>query len=603
MNTMNGQQNPRPLYPWSLGRLLERVATEWETRGEIFSLPGRRFYRVDAGPDLRAPAGAHSIATPVGPAAGPHTQLAQNMVLAWLAGGRSFELKTVQVLDDLEIGRPCIDMENVGYNVEWSQELSLEESLQEYVKTALLLEVLGRWEPLREVLGDPGGHVFEVSAGYDLAGITSPKMTAFFQGLNRCGELAEDLRQQITGPFAHLRDVPVPARLAHMATLSTFHGCPPSEIEGIVKHLMTAHGLDVTVKLNPTLLGPDTVAEILHQRLGYHDVALVPEAFREDLQWEQALELIANLQSFARDNGRTLGLKLTNTLVVDNGRGLLPGERMYLSGRPLHVLAVTLLERLDAALGRGLRLGARSQGLPVAFSAGIDKENLGAAVSWGLNPVTVCSDLLKPGGYGRLAQGLRRLQKDMEKAGCADLSAWVARADQEATAAGFASAAGQAAVALEDPAVFGRYSAGGSGRPLRQVDHQLQEFDCVACNNCVSVCPNNAFMALPTPADSGLEARSQYLVLAELCNECGNCTTFCPEQGAPHLIKPALFTADGPWSDHGGRGYRVERDGQGQWCVGGREEGREMVLSILEGGGGVPLGTADETGDEGSVAD
>ena len=43
--------------------------------------------------------------------------------LAWLAGGRIMELKTVQVQDDLDIPRPCIHVPNVGFNVEWSQEL------------------------------------------------------------------------------------------------------------------------------------------------------------------------------------------------------------------------------------------------------------------------------------------------------------------------------------------------------------------------------------------------------------------------------------------------------------------------------------------------
>jgi putative selenate reductase len=75
-------------------------------------------------------------ATPVGPAAGPHTQLAQNIVLAWLAGSRIIELKTVQVNDRLDIPRPCIHAPNIGFNVEWSQELRVQESLREYAKAA-----------------------------------------------------------------------------------------------------------------------------------------------------------------------------------------------------------------------------------------------------------------------------------------------------------------------------------------------------------------------------------------------------------------------------------------------------------------------------------
>ena len=88
-------------------------------------------------------------ATPIGPAAGPHSQMAQNIVLGWLAGARIFELKTVQVLDDLDIARPCIDMQTIGFNIEWSQELTVHESLEEYVKAWMMIEILRQWEPLR----------------------------------------------------------------------------------------------------------------------------------------------------------------------------------------------------------------------------------------------------------------------------------------------------------------------------------------------------------------------------------------------------------------------------------------------------------------------
>ena len=39
------------------------------------------------------------LETPFGPAAGPNTQLAQNIVAAYYAGARFFELKTVQNMD------------------------------------------------------------------------------------------------------------------------------------------------------------------------------------------------------------------------------------------------------------------------------------------------------------------------------------------------------------------------------------------------------------------------------------------------------------------------------------------------------------------------
>ena len=119
-------------------QLLRRILKEYEATQSIFGIHKSLFYTprpmqrstiAFAVPDVY---GKH-LATPIGPSAGPHTQLSQNIISAWLCGGRFIELKTVQILDELEIPRPCIDMEDEGYNVEWSQELKLEESAHEYV--------------------------------------------------------------------------------------------------------------------------------------------------------------------------------------------------------------------------------------------------------------------------------------------------------------------------------------------------------------------------------------------------------------------------------------------------------------------------------------
>ena len=137
------------LTPFSLDVLLGRIAHEWETRQRIFDLPTARFWAKPDGVDLSMEFLGRPAATPVGPAAGPHSQMAQNIVLGWLAGARVFELKTVQVLDDLDIARPCIDMETIGFNIEWSQELAVHESLEEYVKAWMIIEILRQWEPLQ----------------------------------------------------------------------------------------------------------------------------------------------------------------------------------------------------------------------------------------------------------------------------------------------------------------------------------------------------------------------------------------------------------------------------------------------------------------------
>ena len=173
-----------PLTPMSLSTLLGRIEHEWATRKKIFDLPNARIWKPDDVIDLSFEFLGRTCATPIGPAAGPHSQLAENIVLSWLGGSRLFELKTVQILDELEIGRPCIDMQTIGYNIEWSQELLVPQSLTEYVKASMLIEILRNWEPLAEFIGpDPGPHVFDMSVGYDLAGISSEKVAAFIRGM------------------------------------------------------------------------------------------------------------------------------------------------------------------------------------------------------------------------------------------------------------------------------------------------------------------------------------------------------------------------------------------------------------------------------------
>lgn len=591
------------LTPYPLRVLLGRCAREWERDGALLGRPGRAFWRPAAGADLRCGVGGGVVATPAGLAAGPHTQLAGNLVSGWLAGARSFELKTVQILDQLEIPRPCIDAAAACWNVEWSQELRLDESRREYVAASMLLEVLAGWPALRPALGDPGAWQFELSVGYDLAGIAAPRMRDFIEGLRDAAAVVDELRREIPPPFAAWRDRPFATRLVHGATLSTFHGCPPGEIAAIARHLMTAHDLDVTVKLNPTLLGPERVAEILHARLGWREVALDEAAFAEDLGLDRAVALVRELDAFARARGRVFGVKLTNTLVARNTASRLPGERAYLSGPPLHALAVALLDELAGRLPGTLRLGPDGGGtVPVAFSAGVSRDNFADTVGLGLAPVTVCTDLLRPGGYGRLTAMLGALARAMRDAGCIDLPAWVARRHADARAAGARDAAAARAARLATPEGAAPCRR-GAARPPRRSDAALALWDCCACDLCVSVCPNGAMLSLTTPADlfGALAAKRQLVCLAELCNACGNCETFCPERGAPFALKPRLFRDRDRFAADDGPAFLVAPAAAGASApfavtaaasVAGQAE---RLARLLNGPGGLPLRAEDLT--------
>ncbi len=162
--------------PLSMAQLTGWAFGELERKGSVFGVPvaaafvpraDHRFRRRELGVELD---------TPWGVAAGPHTQMAQNIVAAWLAGARLIELKTVQTLDELEVHKPCIDVEDEGYNVEWSQELRVHQSFDEYLRAWVLVHALHR------ALGFPGerpGVVFNISVGYNLEGIRQPNVQRY----------------------------------------------------------------------------------------------------------------------------------------------------------------------------------------------------------------------------------------------------------------------------------------------------------------------------------------------------------------------------------------------------------------------------------------
>jgi putative selenate reductase len=585
--------NAPPLTPFPMDVLMGRIAHEWETRNRIYDLPIARFWSADPDVDLTMSFLGRPAATPLGPAAGPHSQMAQNIVLAWLGGARMFELKTVQVLDELEIGRPCIDMQTIGYNIEWSQELKVHQSLEEYVKAWMAIEMLRRWDPISEHIGEPGPHVFDMSVGYDLAGISTDKIAGFIDGLMDATTEIDRLRPMIPAPFDVWRDLDFGSRIADTVTLSTFHGCPPEEIEGITKHLMTRHGVDVVVKLNPTLLGHPRVREIVNETLGYDYVQLDPGAFDADLQFPRGIELIGELRDFAADNGRRFGIKLTNTLVVKNHKGFMPDDPMYLSGAPLHVLATTLLHELSSALPGILQPDGGD--VQVSFSAGVTRDNVSETIGLGVAPATICSDLLKPGGYGRLAPMLKRLAEDMRTVGATNLEMWRSHQRELATGAGYRSAVEHHMNRMLTGDELPVYHLSGNEKLPREVDHVLEMWGCVACNFCVTVCPNDAFFRLPTPEGSGLDGRQQYLVFSELCNECGNCMVFCPEEGDPAFIKPRLYLDRDRFDAVDGQAFFVGRT-NGDLSIEakpGWESEIPMLTTLLTAEEGLPVRPVD----------
>ncbi len=381
------------MIPLPFGRFMERVLSDAK-RGQILGV--KHLFRADG--KKRLSLFGERPETPVGPAAGPHTQLAQNIVAAYAGGARFFELKTVQTLDgeDLPVSKPCIWAPDECYNVEWSTELRVEEALGEYVKAWFALKLLSR----ELCLGAPDGFVFNMSVGYSYDGITSPKIDAFIEGLKDARETAawEECVRWTKDNLKRFRNVDedylasIPSRVCTSVTLSTLHGCPPGEIERIAAYLLTEKKLHTFVKCNPTLLGYGFCRDTL-DRLGFDYVTFDETHFRDDLQYADAVPMFARLRKTADRLGLTFGLKLSNTFPVRITGGELPGTEMYMSGRALFPLTLEMVRRLSGSFGGNMR---------ISYSGGADIHTVRALFTAGIWPITLATTLLKPGGYDRL---------------------------------------------------------------------------------------------------------------------------------------------------------------------------------------------------------
>ena len=394
------------MIPMSFEQLVDWVLQEKKKRGTVFGQ--HHAYRAD-GTHNRTMFG-RTLETPIGPAAGPHTQMTQNIVAAYYAGSRFFELKTVQIMDGEElaacINRPCIKADDEGYNCEWSTELTVPQAMEEYIKAWFLLKVIAR----EFGLGDMNGFQFNVSVGYDLAGIQSPKVDTFLNSMKHAEdtEIFKHCKAYLLEHadwFEHVttEDIEqIPPEICNSVTLSTLHGCPPQEIERIAMYLLTEKGFHTFVKCNPTLLGYEFARKTMDE-MGYDYIQFGDFHFKDDLQYEDAVPMLTRLMNTAKERNLEFGVKITNTFPVDVKQNELPSEEMYMSGKSLYPLSISLAAKLAKEFDGRLR---------ISYSGGADYYNIERIVDAGIWPVTVATTLLKPGGYQRLTQMAKLLDKE-----------------------------------------------------------------------------------------------------------------------------------------------------------------------------------------------
>ena len=381
------------MYPIPFKSLMNWIVTEYAREGEIFGVH-TPYYA--SGKTL--PIFSERIETPFGPAAGPNSQLAQNIIAAYFAGARFFEVKTVQKMDGAELAacvpRPCILAADEGYNQEWSTELEIPQARDEYIKAWCALKILSKVYGL----GDPNGFVFNMSVGYDLDGIKGEKVNTYIDNMMDASETKQfkECLAVLTELFPAEKDfiASISPRVSRSVTVSTLHGCPPQEIERIASYLLTEKGLHTFVKCNPTILGYKTARTILDS-MGYDYIVFDEHHFNEDLQWVDAVPMFERLQALADSKGLEFGLKLSNTFPVDTTRNELPGTEMYMSGRSLFPLTIEMCNRISRQFNGKMR---------ISFAGGAEFFNCDKLFSAGIWPITVATTILKPGGYNRLHQ-------------------------------------------------------------------------------------------------------------------------------------------------------------------------------------------------------
>lgn len=388
----------------SFAQLMNWVIREHDTKGTVFGV--RRPYRADREKDWKI--FDRSLETPIGPAAGPNSQLAQNIIASYYAGARFFELKTVQIMDGAElaacVNKPCIKADDEGYNCEWSTELYVPEAQDEYIKAWFILHVMAK----EYGLGAQDGFQFNISVGYDLAGIKSPKIDLFIDSMKDAKD-TETWKTCKSYLEEHMDDFKnftkedldgIPSAICNSVTISTLHGCPPREIESIADYLLEEKGFHTFIKCNPTLLGYEFARETMDQ-MGYDYLVFGRFHFEDDLSYADAVPMLTRLMEKADGLGLQFGVKITNTFPVDVKEGELPSEEMYMSGKALYPLSISLAAKLSREFDGKLR---------IAYSGGADAFNIDRIVECGVWPVTAATTILKPGGYQRLEQMAKKLE-------------------------------------------------------------------------------------------------------------------------------------------------------------------------------------------------
>ena len=337
-------------------------------------------------------------------------------------------------------------------------------------------------------------------------------------------------------------------------------------------------------------------AEILHERLGYRDLHVPDAAFDNDATGSRAWLRRAARRHWRRALGPRFRRQVHATRCWSTTtRSFFPAseKQMYLSGPPLHVLAMQLVRRFRQTFG---------DRFPISFSGRHRRRQFRRRGRAGpeaghrlLGPV----EKRRLSGYARGTRYLVKLwSSGWTAAGAADIDQFViraygqarGRADALTLPADQARACRRRSGAGRGPAAAAGDAFAGLGfrrlpaqyRNLRRADVERSPLQRRATTRrrrksrhaTVAVrLPDLRQMharlsqrrelrlsrsrradfpierLVPTapdgspkrPARSRSTSHGRSANFADACNECGNCDVFCPEDGGPYLSKPLLL--------------------------------------------------------------
>ena len=615
----SGGRNMSELRPAPFRDLVTRLHREPAAQETLFGLPRDKWHQSDPdGPDLSVSFHGQRAGNPAGPAAGPHTQMAQNMLLSYVAGGRILELKTVQERSEPGYPAPCIELGGRRITCDWGQPLFITDALHEYVAGAMLIEMFRQNDALggEQWRGLDGAVQYDVSVGYDLAGVSRDRVRGFLDSMRNAGAIVERLRAEIPKDFPEARGLNYPTRLAESVTLSAFAHCSADEIEKIGELLIMQHGFHLQIKLSPHILGRRILDRLLKETLGYKQLSVNPRLYAGGMKFKDAVQLIRRLQTMARRAGRGFSVKFCNPLEVIRTERNRPAdhETLALTGPPLHVIALILANEVRRRVGPELA---------TSFSAGVDRYNFGSTVACGFVPVTVCTDLLLEGGYARMSGYLQALREEMRECDAANIEELILkRYGLESEARRLAKHGRDESLRCESAVAWAaglntnhlarqskkdtRYRAEHHPLVTAAAPATMPIFQAAAKEEVLPACPNAAHFTYPAPVVSfdyrdlevsptgevhrgeehvfTNESEQQPAYFADHCNACGVCEIRC-EGGDPSSETlrnlPAFHRSIESWAEAAPHdGYVIHDQPEGGW-IRARLNGRIYQLTYV----------------------